>query len=129
MARNRYVYRLDITYPPGSRIAGWMPPNWRDIAGAYGVHHWPAEEMAKWSDAELLERVPFKWPRERLFLTRDAMAVLGCTFEEATALVRQLSREYPWNYQGVRAHITHMAITGPLPWHPPPRPWQHRIGG
>lgn len=50
--RTRYVFRLDITYPAGSRLAGWEPDWWRR----------PPEPP---------DREAFRWPRNRLFLTRE----------------------------------------------------------
>lgn len=48
-----YVYRLDVTYPPGSDEYGWAPEGWDDApenqemepdTGAWGPapFHWPA---------------------------------------------------------------------------------------
>ena len=48
-----YVYRLDITYPPGSRERGWEPPGWV-ISGPNGYEDDPGE---------------FRWSRERAFLS------------------------------------------------------------
>ena len=48
-----YVYRLDITYPPGSREWGWEPPGWV-ISGPNGFEDDPGE---------------FRWPPERLLLS------------------------------------------------------------
>lgn len=46
------VYRLDVTYPPGSDAPGWTPEGWD-----------PDEYRDAWTDK-------FVWPRARKFLSR-----------------------------------------------------------
>jgi hypothetical protein len=48
------VYRLNVTYPPGSLEPGWEPPGWT-ITGPNGYE----------------DRPDFRWPRERLYLSRS----------------------------------------------------------
>jgi hypothetical protein len=59
-ARDRaaYVYRLVITYPPGSREPGWLPAAYTDPDGPFS-----------WRLRRHLRRAGFRWPAERLFLS------------------------------------------------------------
>jgi len=53
------VYRLHVTYPEGSFEPEWEPPGW---------------EPDYWVDPDTgaHEPMPFRWPAERLFLSRSA---------------------------------------------------------
>lgn len=86
--RTRYVFRLDITYPPGSRIAGWQPDNWRTLLGSldWGPPSIDHDDVATMTDLEV-SLVPFKWPRERLFLTRENAMRRAALLRAAGALV------------------------------------------
>ena len=53
------VYRLDVTYPPGSLEWGWEPPGWEPEN--YRVTSGP--------DAGAWEAETFRWPQSRLCLT------------------------------------------------------------
>ena len=56
-----YVYKLAVTYPPGSREYGWEPPGWGAGSEAYldGYVTNPDDPGE------------FRWPRERLYLSRS----------------------------------------------------------
>lgn len=76
-----YVYRLDVTYPPGSLELGWAPPGWEPEPGAYP----PGEDY-------------FRWPANRLCLTAttakrraDLFRKYGATVE----IVRSKPVEWP----------------------------------
>ena len=49
MTQKTHVYRLDITYPPGSTTPGWEPEGWDDDehnnSGENGWFRWPKERM------------------------------------------------------------------------------------
>ncbi len=51
------VYRLDVTYPPGSRRPGWQPAGWE----------------SRWAPGPIPdgEADYFRWPAERRFLSRS----------------------------------------------------------
>ena len=53
--RSKRVYRLDITYPPGSRALGWAPEGW-ECPHEHGYDEGCAA---------------FSWPLERLYLSWD----------------------------------------------------------
>ena len=53
------VYRLDITYPEGSRRPGWEPEGWEP--GDY--------QITTGDDAGSWERGEFRWPAERSYLS------------------------------------------------------------
>jgi hypothetical protein len=57
------VYKLDIVYPEGSREPGWHPALWRDPAYLRTLTREQRREI------RALLRKPFKWPRERRFLS------------------------------------------------------------
>lgn len=52
------VYRLDITYPEGSREPGFRPYGWEDYLRSLPV-----------LKRRRLRREGFRWPRERMFLS------------------------------------------------------------
>lgn len=60
-----YVYRLDITYPEGSREPGWKPALWQDKEF---VKTLPLKVRAMM----VLRPARFKWPRERMYMSSDA---------------------------------------------------------
>jgi hypothetical protein len=78
------VYRLDIDYPEGSRditpgdtAAGWQPAEWDAAVGPFAAY---------WAHEEDRGDPPFRWPSERLFLSRSGAArraallrLCGCT--------------------------------------------------
>jgi len=87
--RTRYVFRLDITYPPASRMAGWQPENWRALLG---TEDWGRPEIdhayvALLTDEQIAEAHPFRWPLERLFLTRENAMARAARLRAAGALV------------------------------------------
>jgi hypothetical protein len=44
--RNTYLYRIDVTYPQGSRTYGWEPPGWDgDNADPEGAFRWPVNRL------------------------------------------------------------------------------------
>jgi hypothetical protein len=57
------VYRLDIVYPEGCRLPGWHPARWTDPGYLATLTREQRREVRR------LLRKPFKWPRERLFLS------------------------------------------------------------
>ena len=60
------VYRLDVTYPEGSRDPGWEPPDWREgLAVDLGYVHVDREVGLEWYP-------DFRWPRRRFYLNRAA---------------------------------------------------------
>jgi hypothetical protein len=58
---NVYVYRLDITYPPGSEEPGWQPEGWE-----------PQEyQITSGPDAGAWDSESFRWPRERMYFSKS----------------------------------------------------------
>lgn len=57
------VYRLDIVYPEGCRLPGWHPARWSDPQYLATLTREQRREVRR------LLRKPFKWPRERMFLS------------------------------------------------------------
>lgn len=57
------VYRLDIIYPEGCRLPGWHPARWSDPAYLATLTREQRREVRG------LLKKPFKWPRERMFLS------------------------------------------------------------
>jgi hypothetical protein len=65
------VYRLDVTYPPGSQEPGWEPDGWEpEVVYSY----------------EGPDTLPFKWPRNQLCLSKT-------TAERRAALFRSYGAE------------------------------------
>jgi hypothetical protein len=59
-----YVYKLDVTYPPHSREYGWEPPGWS------------AGESEAYRDGYMPDDPgEFRWPRERLYLSRSGARI------------------------------------------------------
>jgi hypothetical protein len=59
------VYRIDIIYPEGSGEPGWYPALWTDP-------EWLKTLTSKGRrEIKAMLRKPFKWPHERLFLSRS----------------------------------------------------------
>lgn len=63
MTRPAKVYRLEIVYPEGCRLPGWHPAIWTDPGWLRGLDREQRRQI------RALLRKPFKWPRERLFLS------------------------------------------------------------
>lgn len=53
------VFKLDVTYPPGSLDLGWEPEGWAGVD--YQVAH--GDDAGSW------ETTVFQWPAERHFLS------------------------------------------------------------
>lgn len=86
MTRPVHVFRLDVTYPEGSRGPGWEPPGWVD----YVVTNGP--------DGGALENAEFRWPAERMFLSRSGAnqrAKLLRGYGAKVTLVPSLPVEWP----------------------------------
>lgn len=66
----RYVYRLDIVYPKGSREYGWEPETWQRSPNAD-----PDYDPS------------FRWPRERLYLSRSGADQRAMVFRHYGAKV------------------------------------------
>lgn len=72
-----HVYRLDVTYPPGSDAVDWEPPNWGEHCGEYqepDTGAWVADD--------------FRWPTVRMYLSRksaenraERLRLFGATVE------------------------------------------------
>jgi hypothetical protein len=58
MSEPQRIYRLVITYPPGSDESGWLPRGW-------------TSPVLSKKHRRQLRRQGFSWPRERLFLSRS----------------------------------------------------------
>lgn len=58
-ARAVYVYRLDVTYPEGSTAPDWYPEGYTPEEGYE-------------SDTGARYDLPFRWPRNRLYLSGGA---------------------------------------------------------
>lgn len=94
MARDVFLYRLDVTYPEGSQRPGWEPPDWReglaeDIgrAGQGGLSGCGADWCAD-----------FTWPRRRLYVSKTAARARKRLLERFGATVtieRSLPVEWP----------------------------------
>ncbi len=60
--RETFVYRLDITYPPGSQNgSGYRPYHWDSIL----------QSLPRLSRRRA-RRIGFRWPRERLYLSSSS---------------------------------------------------------
>ena len=57
----RYLYRLDVTYPPGSNEYGWSPPGWDEDPTNDAVE---AETGAPYT-------APFWWPTHHVYQSRS----------------------------------------------------------
>jgi hypothetical protein len=57
------IYKVKVTYPEGCREPGWHPARWTDPAYLLTCTREHRREI------RALLRKPFKWPRERLFLS------------------------------------------------------------
>jgi hypothetical protein len=57
------IYKIQIIYPEGCREPGWHPARWTDPEYLGTLTREKRREVRK------LLRQPFKWPRERLFLS------------------------------------------------------------
>jgi hypothetical protein len=55
------VYRLDVTYPPGSLEPGWEPPGWDPLETDTDWVVTPDDDMA-WAG----------WPKNRLYLSASS---------------------------------------------------------
>lgn len=60
--RSVHVYYLEIRYPAGSHAPGWRPRAWTSAE--------TANFLSKRHRRELRKRA-FRWPRERMFLSRS----------------------------------------------------------
>lgn len=60
------VYRLDVTYPPGSDAPGWQPEGWVPLP---------------------FHPVKFRWPRHRKFLSKRGAHNLAAVFRRYGAEV------------------------------------------
>lgn len=79
--RKTYLYRLDVTYPPGSLEWGWEPENWD-----------PGYSANPESDDT------FRWPRNPLYMSASGArrrAQLFRKYGAAVAVVRSLPVEWP----------------------------------
>lgn len=56
--RNVRVFRLEITYPEGSRLPGWVPERWESW-----LRSLPPLKRRR------VRKAGFRWPRERMFLS------------------------------------------------------------
>lgn len=87
MART-YLYRLDVTYPPGSDEPDWAPSGW----GA-DESHWEQE-----ADTGAAGVAPFVWPRARTYMSRAAAlrrAALLESYGATVAVCRSLPVVWP----------------------------------
>jgi hypothetical protein len=64
------VFRLDITYPEGSRKPGWEPAGWESDDWDGGPPDNDAYMFCGPYDEDQ-ERYPFRWPQNRLYLSRS----------------------------------------------------------
>lgn len=79
------VYRLDVTYPAGSDEPGWEPAGWEP--GGYQI-----DDAGSWETGE------FRWPRERVYLSRkgaDYKAGLLRGYGAQVTVVPSLPVEWP----------------------------------
>lgn len=77
-----FVYRLEVTYPPGSHTPDWEPEDW--------------DPPTWWGDPE--DYVNFRWPRVRLYLSATAArkrATLLRQFGATVDVVRSEPIEWP----------------------------------
>lgn len=91
--RKTYVYRLDVTYPEGSREIGWEPPGWDDLL-VQSDRNWREGQTTNYLDPER----PFSWPPERQFLSSGSAshrAYLLRLFGAKVEVVRSLPVEWP----------------------------------
>jgi hypothetical protein len=82
-----YVYRLDVTYPPGSQEPGWEPPGWDAL-----------ESDTDWFVDRYDEMRWVGWPQNRLYLSpRGAKrrADLLCKYGATVEIVRSMPVEWP----------------------------------
>ena len=59
--RNVRVFRLEITYPEGSRLPGWVPERWESW-----LRSLPPLQRRQ------ARKAGFRWPRERMFLSSSS---------------------------------------------------------
>jgi hypothetical protein len=97
VSRATTVFRLDVTYPPGSQVPGWEPPSWDPDSWDDGPPDKDAYMFCGPYD-EYQERYPFRWPQSRLYLSRSgatrrarALRRYGAQVE----VVRSLPVEWP----------------------------------
>jgi len=81
------VYRLDVIYPEGCRLPGWHPAAWDDPEYLRSVGREQRRRI------RALRRRPFRWPRERLFLSSSGaygrallLRALGCDVQVRASL-------------------------------------------
>jgi hypothetical protein len=111
------VYRLDIVYPEGSRLPGWHPAAWTDPQYLRTL----SREQRREIRAAL--RRPFKWPRERLFLSSSGaygraalLRACGCDVEVQGSLPVEWPNPDNWAaddrvwYQGETAARWHPGL-------------------
>lgn len=68
--RNVRVFRLEITYPEGSREPSWRPYGWE--------HYLRSLPVLK---RRRLRREGFRWPRERMFLSSSSAYERACLLQ------------------------------------------------
>jgi hypothetical protein len=56
-----YVYKLVVSYPPGSDEPGWVPFCWNELLAGVKDRR----------QRQALRRRGFRWPKERLFLSHS----------------------------------------------------------
>lgn len=86
MRRKQYAYRIDVTYPEGSREPGWEPDAWPEICKR---HYWPTDDHNG--------DTTFRWPKPRLFLSLNGAENRARRLREVGAhAVVVRSREIEW---------------------------------
>jgi hypothetical protein len=66
------VYRLAIEYPAGSQAPGWEPAGWNPDSFDQGSD--PDLPLFCGPYDDLDDCYPFRWPRERVYLSRSGAA-------------------------------------------------------
>jgi hypothetical protein len=79
--RTRYVYRLDITYPPNSFP---FREDWDPAWHPNGYTPTPVNEMGRRWDLAI---AAFEWPRERVFLSQSGAEHRADVFRQYGATV------------------------------------------
>lgn len=81
--RKVYLYRLDVTLPPGAADPGWEPQAWLDELPPYPVEGAPPEFLES----------SFRWPANRPYLSRSAAKRRADLFRKYGATVSVVRSE------------------------------------
>lgn len=84
-----HVYRLHVTYPPGSDAPGWAPPAW-------------TADLREEPDTGAVVEVPFSWPAAHDYLSQSGAnerAALLRIYGAEVVVKRSLPVQWPGEEQ------------------------------